>query len=204
MAFSSKLIHRITKTTSADVMHSSGYAKYQNNGSFGTASNESFSQRQAIDKNRQIIQNYSHSQIGQQRGVARHALTAQEKDNMSASIPPSTATTPNNTNSAHANEGSNRLDMTSRLNQRFESYGQNNHNTRQAFQTSSVNHSSYGRVSAAQSRQIRQERAQRFSGNGGNLGRVDQPSNRFNRTNSNNVATPTPKTGGFQGNFGRH
>ena len=57
MALNSKLIQRITKTTSADVVHSTGYADAQNAGYLGVAqgANQSFEDRKELEKNRQNI-----------------------------------------------------------------------------------------------------------------------------------------------------
>lgn len=67
MADSGKIIQRITRAQTSDIIHSSGFASMQNNGGFGTASTESFATRRSIDQNRKIVQGYRNSQLA--RGV---------------------------------------------------------------------------------------------------------------------------------------
>ena len=66
MALNSKIIRRLSRTKSSDVMHSSGYATAQNAGNFGSVSSQSFRKRQHIDSNRQIVQAYHHARVAQQ------------------------------------------------------------------------------------------------------------------------------------------
>lgn len=79
MALNSKLINRITKTTSSDVAHSSGYAQAQNSGNLGAASTQSFEERLDIERNRTTIQAYKQSQVARTVNVLPKALTEEEK-----------------------------------------------------------------------------------------------------------------------------
>ena len=58
-----KLIQRIAKTQTEDVLHSSAYAGAQNGESFGAASAESFRQRQSIEEQRKFVRGYRNSRI---------------------------------------------------------------------------------------------------------------------------------------------
>lgn len=79
MGLNYQLIKRTTNTTTSDVVHSSGYAKKQNGGSFGVSSNTTFSERQQIDQNRKLVQSYEDSKIG--RGeITRQAAIAEKQD----------------------------------------------------------------------------------------------------------------------------
>lgn len=81
MALNSKLIQRITKTTSADVVHSTGYADAQNAGYLGVAqgANQSFEDRKELEKNRQNIQAYRQASVAQQRNFMPKAMSVEEK-----------------------------------------------------------------------------------------------------------------------------
>lgn len=60
------------KTQTTDVIHSSGYARSQNAGNFGSVSSETFSQRQAIQEQRKFVRGYNNSRIiGGGAGVQR-------------------------------------------------------------------------------------------------------------------------------------
>ena len=62
--------HIVTSDTSKP-FHSNGYAKVANGDRLGAAANISFSQRQQIDRNRQIIYGYNRSAIGNAYGISR-------------------------------------------------------------------------------------------------------------------------------------
>ncbi len=79
MALNGKIIQRISKTTSSDVAHSSGYANAQNAGNFGTTSAESFAERREIDANRNIVQSYREAQVAQRKNFMPKALTYEQE-----------------------------------------------------------------------------------------------------------------------------
>lgn len=84
MGLNYQLIKRTTNTTTSDVVHSSGYAKRQNGGSFGVSSNTTFSERQQIDQNRKIVQSYEDSKIGRGEVVRQTALAEKQEQAMTA------------------------------------------------------------------------------------------------------------------------
>ncbi len=81
MALNSKLIQRIAKTTSADVAHSTDYARIQSGEHFGAAqgANQSFEDRVELEKNRQIVQAYSRASVAQQRNFTPKATLVEER-----------------------------------------------------------------------------------------------------------------------------
>lgn len=79
MALNSDLIKRITRTTTSDVMHSSGFAGAQNTNSFGASASTSFTERQNLESNRQVVQGYRRSMVAHQINAAQHAKTYQEQ-----------------------------------------------------------------------------------------------------------------------------
>lgn len=81
MALNSKTIQRITKTSTSDVAHSSGYANVQNAGNFGAASSaaQSFEGRLDIEKNRKIIQGYRRAMVAQRVNTYDRAKTYEEQ-----------------------------------------------------------------------------------------------------------------------------
>ena len=56
-------LKRLMKDTKSDVVHSSAYAKAQNAGGIGSASVQSFAERQAIESNRTIVKGYKDSRV---------------------------------------------------------------------------------------------------------------------------------------------
>lgn len=56
-------LHRLMKEKKEDVVHSSAYAEAQNGGEIGTASAQSFEERQKIEQNRTMIQGYRDSKV---------------------------------------------------------------------------------------------------------------------------------------------
>ena len=62
--------HIVTNSTSKP-FHSSGFAEVANGNHFGAVSKTSFEQRRQIDRNRQAIQGYQRSAIGNAYGVLR-------------------------------------------------------------------------------------------------------------------------------------
>ena len=63
--------NHIVKIDDDKPFHSNGYAVIANGDQIGATSNVSFQQRQEIDRNRQIIENYHRSSIGNAYGVMR-------------------------------------------------------------------------------------------------------------------------------------
>ncbi len=62
---STKLIQRIHKTNTKEVIHSSVYAKAQADGNFNVRHSDSFADRQRLEHNRKLVQGYNRSQIMQ-------------------------------------------------------------------------------------------------------------------------------------------
>ena len=62
--------HIVTNNTNKP-FHSSGFAEAANGNHFGAVSKTSFEQRRQIDRNRQAIQNYQRSAVGNAYGVLR-------------------------------------------------------------------------------------------------------------------------------------
>ena len=56
-------LKRLMKDTKETVVHSSAYAKAQNDGGIGVTSTESFSERMKIDRNRTVVRRYGESRI---------------------------------------------------------------------------------------------------------------------------------------------
>ena len=61
----------IVKIDDSKPFHSNGYAQVANGDKIGSTANISFEQRQLIDRNRIIINNYNRSAIGSTYGVLR-------------------------------------------------------------------------------------------------------------------------------------
>ncbi|MBQ7201945.1 hypothetical protein IJS18_00955 [Candidatus Saccharibacteria bacterium] len=53
----------IIKNQKEDVFHTSGFSKAQSGNNMGSASTETFSARQALERNRQHIKGYHHSTL---------------------------------------------------------------------------------------------------------------------------------------------
>ena len=62
------LLNRLMKEKKGDVVHSSAYAKAQNQGGIGSSSMQSFEQRKVIDQNRSMIRKYGDSKIAMEAG----------------------------------------------------------------------------------------------------------------------------------------
>ena len=58
------LIKYLTNVKKDDVMHSSGYAKSQNSGGFGSTDTRSFTKRKELEQNRNLVGGYDKSKIG--------------------------------------------------------------------------------------------------------------------------------------------
>ena len=84
MGLNSKLIKRITGSSTSDVVHSSGYAEVQNAGSFGASDNTTFSERQQIEQRRKYVQGYRNARIAQGVNHMPKALTADEQAQLAA------------------------------------------------------------------------------------------------------------------------
>lgn len=56
-------LKRLIKEKNEDVIHSSAYAKVQNDGNMGVASTRSFAERQAIGENRTMVKGYRDSKV---------------------------------------------------------------------------------------------------------------------------------------------
>ena len=70
------------KETKEDIFHSSAYGRAQNDDKVGSASVESFRQRQIIAKNRKVVKGYGDSQLGNfgvRNGQGAKAYTPPEK-----------------------------------------------------------------------------------------------------------------------------
>ncbi len=70
--------HIVTNDTGKP-LHSNGYARVANGDRIGAAANVSFNQRQQIERNRQLVDGYHRSSIGNAYGVLR-AKPAVAKD----------------------------------------------------------------------------------------------------------------------------
>lgn len=57
------LLKFMSKVKSEDVLHSSGYARAQNEGSFGASGGVSFEKRQEIEQNRKMVSGYDRSML---------------------------------------------------------------------------------------------------------------------------------------------
>ena len=79
MGLNFKLIQRTTKTTTSDVMHSSGYAKVQNNGAFGASDNMSFAERQKIEQHRKHIKGYNNARVARGVGMMPKAQSVEDQ-----------------------------------------------------------------------------------------------------------------------------
>ncbi len=64
------LLNRLMKEKKGDVVHSSAYAKAQNQGGIGSSSMQSFEQRKIIEQNRSIVRKYGDSKIANEAGRA--------------------------------------------------------------------------------------------------------------------------------------
>lgn len=84
MALNSKLIQRITKTTSADVVHSTGYAQAQNGGNIGAIGGGSFESRQNIESDRKMVQAYRNARVAQGVNWMPKAMSVEEQKALDA------------------------------------------------------------------------------------------------------------------------
>ena len=71
MALSSKIIKRVMRANTSDVIHSSGYARAQSGAAFGATSAESFKKLQKIERNRKHVQGYGQSRVAQHTRTVR-------------------------------------------------------------------------------------------------------------------------------------
>ena len=79
MGLNIKLIKHFDKTSTSDVAHSSGYANAQSGSNFGAASTETFTQRRAVEENRQVVQGYNQAMVAQRVNTTPRAMTYQEE-----------------------------------------------------------------------------------------------------------------------------
>jgi hypothetical protein len=79
MGLNFKLIQRTAKTSTSDVMHSSGYAKVQNNGAFGASDNTSFAERQRIEQHRKHIRGYNNAKVARGVGMMPKAQSVEDQ-----------------------------------------------------------------------------------------------------------------------------
>lgn len=79
MGLNVKLIKRISNTSAADVMHSSGYAQVGNRGNFGAADATTFAERQKIEQNRKLIQGYKNARIASDVKMMPKARSIEEQ-----------------------------------------------------------------------------------------------------------------------------
>ena len=63
MADINPFIKYMVKDEKEDIFHSSAYAKAQSGASMGSASQQSFAERQRIEENRQVIRGYGASRV---------------------------------------------------------------------------------------------------------------------------------------------
>lgn len=63
MGNNNPFLKRLMKEESRDVIHSSAYAEAQNAGNIGTASVQSFAERQKIENNRTTVKGYRDSRV---------------------------------------------------------------------------------------------------------------------------------------------
>jgi hypothetical protein len=61
----------IVKNDDNAPLHSNGYAVVANGNRIGSTSGESFRQRQLVERNRRLVDNYRLSHIGNNRGILR-------------------------------------------------------------------------------------------------------------------------------------
>ena len=80
------LIQRIHKTTTADVVHSSAYAKVQHNNGGGPHSGMSFSARTQVDQNRTYVKGYKDSMV-MREGNKRPGATPVNNQNGEPDVP---------------------------------------------------------------------------------------------------------------------
>lgn len=69
MGLNFRLIQRTAKTSTSDVMHSTGYASASSGAQFGSSDNTTFSERQQIEQSRKLIKGYRNARVAQ--GVNR-------------------------------------------------------------------------------------------------------------------------------------
>lgn len=155
-------------------MHSSGYAQAQNANNFGVAANETFAQRQEIEKNREIIEGYNRAKVAQRTNMMPKARTFQQEleDKKSRGF--------------KQDSGNNSMTR-QKYNSRLERGGLRYFESRREEGISGTTNRVSGQaqkpaIGAARTAEARQAMAQRFNGS----------------------ARPVPKTGGFGSNFGRH
>ena len=178
MALNGKIIQRVTGVKSSDVMHSSGYARTQNAGNFGSATTETFAERQEVEKNRELIQGYKHAQVAQRKNLMPKARTYEQElaDKRNRGY--------NNQDEQNRQKYNSRLERGGLRSFEERRFGDSAMNTNGLAQKQSYAGQKQERtaIGAARSSEARQAMAQRFSG----------------------TAKPAPKTGGFAPKFGRH
>ena len=79
MGLNTRLIKRIARTKTSDVMHSSGYAQVSNRGNFGVADSTSFAERRRIEQNRKLVQAYKNSRIASDIKIMPRAQSIAEQ-----------------------------------------------------------------------------------------------------------------------------
>ena len=79
MALNAKLVQRITENNAAKILHSSGYASAQSGGTMGASGNTSFSERQQIEQDRKVVQNYQSSHVAQSVNRMPKAQSVEEQ-----------------------------------------------------------------------------------------------------------------------------
>ena len=81
------LNRHIVKIDNAKPLHSHGYAVVASGDRVGSTSNTSFEQRQLVDLNRQLVENYGRSTIGGSHSVMRAKTVADTEINNRTVIP---------------------------------------------------------------------------------------------------------------------
>lgn len=86
MGLNFKLIQRTAKTSTSDVVHSSGYASVNNGLRFGASDNTTFSERQQIEHSRKMVQGYRNARVAQGVNRMPKAQTYEQEMAMKAAM----------------------------------------------------------------------------------------------------------------------
>lgn len=79
MALNTKLIRRVSNSTTSGVIHSSGYARAQSGNAIGASGDTSFAERQQIEQNRHLVQGYKDAHVAQSVNHMQKAMSVEEK-----------------------------------------------------------------------------------------------------------------------------
>ena len=86
MGLNFKLVQRISKASTSDVVHSSGYAKVQSQGAFGASDNTTFSERQQMEQRRKLVQGYRNAKVAQGANMMPKARTYEQEQAVQAAM----------------------------------------------------------------------------------------------------------------------